>query len=167
MKEIARYFGQAVVYVLIMVVVGTFADTPAYQAFPDDQGFIRLTLSHGGRPRGGCRKQSAKELSKIAPNMRRKKLCSRERLPVLVKMTVDGKPVLSRLLQPTGIRNDGPVRLYEGVPVAAGRHEIALALRDSDRKEGFDYERKAVVDIRPGQNFVIQFRTEFGGFDLK
>ncbi len=167
MRPYARYLGQGSVYLVIVAIVGTLADTPAYRNFPEDQGMIRLTLSHGGKPKGGCRTQSAEELEKIAPNMRRKRLCSRERLPVLVEMTIDDRRVLSRVLQPTGIRKDGPVRLYEGIAVAAGRHRISLALRDSDRAKGFDYERRTVVDIRPGQNFVIRFRPEFGGFVFK
>ena len=39
-----------------------------------------------------------------------------------------------------------------------------LALRDSRRSEGFDYEREAEITLEPGQSFVVDFRAEMGGF---
>ena len=37
-------------------------------------------------------------------------------------------------------------------------------LRDSDREEGFDYKRDAIIELVPGQNLVVDFRSEMGGF---
>ena len=48
--------------------------------------------------------------------------------------------------------------------MAPGRHDLRLGLRDSARTSGFDYESELAVELRPGQNFVIDFRPEFGGF---
>ena len=43
----------------------------------------------------------------------------------------------------------------------------AERLRDSARSESFDYEREVEVDLVPGQNFVVDFRAEAGGFIFK
>ena len=46
----------------------------------------------------------------------------------------------------------------------AGRHELIARLRDSDRRDGFDYERTAMVELAPAQSVAIDFRPEMGGF---
>ena len=45
-----------------------------------------------------------------------------------------------------------------------GRHDLRLGLRDSARASGFDYESELAIELGPGQNFVIDFHPEFGGF---
>ena len=37
-------------------------------------------------------------------------------------------------------------------------------MRDSDRTEGYDYEREAVVELVPRQIFVIGFKADTGNF---
>lgn len=164
MLSALKLAGQAAVYAAIMAGLGYFSDTPAYRHFPADQALIKLALVHGGQSKGGCREPTAEELEKLAPNMRRKLVCARERLPVTVELEIDGTLLYSETLKPTGLRSDGPARLYQSFPVAAGEHTLAARLRDSDRAEGFDYQASSEVALRPGELFVVQFRAEGGGF---
>ncbi len=48
--------------------------------------------------------------------------------------------------------------------VEPGRHALSVRLRDSARESGFDYEKEATVELRPGENLVVDFRSELGGF---
>ena len=164
MLSAIKIAGQVAVYAAIMAVLGYFSDTPAYRHFPADQALIKLSLVHGGQSKGGCREPTPEELEKLAPNMRRKLICARERLPVTVQLELDGKVNFSETLKPTGLRSDGPARLYESFPVAAGPHALTARLRDTDRAEGFDYQAHSEVALRPGELFVVQFRAESGGF---
>ena len=164
MLSAIKIAGQLAVYAAIMAVLGYFSDTPAYRHFPAEQALIKLALVHGGQSKGGCRVPTPEELAKLAPNMRRKLICARERLPVTVELEIDGNVLYSQTLQPTGLRSDGPARLYERFPVAAGAHTLSARLRDSNRPEGFDYEASTEVTLRPRELFAIQFRAESGGF---
>jgi hypothetical protein len=164
MLSAIKIAGQVAIYAAIMAVLGYFSDTPAYRHFPVDEALMKVALVHGGQSKGGCREPTPEELEKLAPNMRRKLICERERLPVTVELELDGKVVFSGILKPTGLRSDGPARLYESFPVPIGPHAVAARLRDSDRAEGFDYEGRTEVVLRPGELFVVQFRTESGGF---
>lgn len=164
MLSAIKIAGQVVIYAAIMAVLAYFSDTPAYRHFPAEQALIKLALVHGGLSKGGCRRPTPEELEKLAPNMRRKIVCARERLPVAVELELDGKVIFSEILEPTGLRSDGPARLYERFPIAPGSHAVAARLRDSDRAEGFDYEAHTKVALRPGELFVVQFRPESGGF---
>jgi hypothetical protein len=164
MVRIAKYAGQALVLCAIGAFIAYFANAPAYQNFPAGDALIKLTFVHGGAHVGGCRERTVEELDDLAPNMRRPLICPRERLPVLVELDVDGTPVHRELVAASGLHSDGPAVYYESFPVPAGSHRIDVRLRDSDREEGFDYVAATDVMLAPAQLFVVQFRSEAGGF---
>jgi hypothetical protein len=164
--EPLRYFGQAVVYLLVAVVLGYFASAPSYIHLPPDQALIKLSFAHGAARKGECRRRTAEELARLAPNMRRPMECPRERLSVEVELLLDGAPLYRAVLPPTGLAGDGPSRVYRRFAVAPGPHRLMARLRDSSRTQGFDHEREAEIELAPGQNFVIDFRKDAGGFVL-
>ena len=162
-KPIA-YIGQIAVYAVIAVVLGYFSTSPAYEYFAGDKAQIALSFSHIGERVTPCRKLTREEIEAIAANMRRSEVCGRERLPVYVELLLGGARVYGASLEPTGLSRDGASQVHERFTVAPGRHELVVRLRDSDRTEGFDYVSSAVIELGPKQNFVVDFRAEFGGF---
>jgi hypothetical protein len=135
---------------------------PAYQGLPEGDALLKLSFSHGGAR--NCRELTEAELAKLPPNMRRREICDRKRLPVLVVLDIDGATAFSAELPPSGLSGDGPSRVYKKFVLPYGSHEIAVRLRDSGRAEGFDYASERKVDLAPGQNFVIDFSPVSGGF---
>lgn len=166
MPDFKHIIGQALAYAAIAVFIGVLATFPVYQPIPDDHALLKLSFTHAGQLVGECREMGAEEMAKLPPNMRRPRECPRERHPVYVELMMDGQPLLQRQLKPTGIWGDGAAVLYSRFSVPAGRHDIRMRLRDSGRSEGFDYERGAQIDLVPGQNFVVDFDKEAGGFRL-
>lgn len=162
--SIGRLIGQAIVYGLFALGIAYLATSPSYTYFDNARAQILVSFAHGGKAKGGCRKLTAKELANLAPNMRKKMLCSRERIPLVFEMTIDGKPAYAETLNPTGLRGDGPSRTYHKINVSAGSHRLVLKLRDTTRTEGFDYIRDAVVELTPGQNLAVDFKAAQGGF---
>jgi hypothetical protein len=71
------------------------------------------------------------------------------------------------VLQPTGFSRDGPSETYDKILVPAGPHHIEARLRDSKRRDGFDYEAVRDVDLQPFQNLAIDFKADRGGFVLR
>ncbi|MDJ0949194.1 MAG: hypothetical protein QNJ94_09750 [Alphaproteobacteria bacterium] len=167
MASAVKYGGQILVYAVIAAVLGYFSASPAFRHFPEDMALIKLAFAHGAKPKGKCRTLSAKEIAALPPNMRRPKICPRERLPVFVELELNGELIYRKALPPTGLHGDGPARVYEGFPVPAGRHALVVRLRDSDRSEGFDYVRATDVTLEPARKFVVDFRSELGGFIFK
>lgn len=164
MRDVLRYLGQAAVYGVVAVILGYFSVAPAYRYFAAESAQVKISFAYGAKPKGGCRRLTSAEIAELAPNMRRPTICPRERLPLLLEFELDGSKMISEWLPPTGVAGDGPSRVYRTFPVAAGRHHVIVRMRDTDRAEGFDYEREAVVELVPRQIFVIDFRADTGDF---
>jgi len=125
---------------------------------------LKLSFMHVGQRKVECRKLNAEEIARLPPNMRLTLDCPRERLPVLVELELDGKLMLRRELAASGLSHDRASSIYQKFVVAPGRHQVSARLRDSTRTEGFDYTRSTEVELKPRQNFVVDFRAEAGGF---
>jgi len=164
MNIVLRYAGQALVYLLFAAFLGYFASAPRFTHFPPDQALIKLSLAHGAKRKGGCRRFTQAELQALAPNMRRPMDCPRQRLPVFIELAIDGETRYSASVPPTGLSGDGPSRIYQRFAVSPGKHAIAARLRDSDRSEGFDYQMTSEVELTARQSLAIDFRQEMGGF---
>lgn len=156
--------GQALAYIAFVAFLGAFSASPSYTYLEPGQAMIKLSFSHAGDRIGECRRLSREEIAALPPNMRRTEDCPRRRLPVLVELELDGEVATRRLLPPSGLRGDGASSIYQRFPVAAGRHRIVARRRDTARTEGFDHEARHEVELAPGQNFVVDFKTEAGGF---
>ncbi|MGD2055832.1 MAG: hypothetical protein PVJ15_03425 [Gammaproteobacteria bacterium] len=164
MARIVPYLGQVIAYALFAVVIGYFATLPAYTHLQPGKAVIKLSFSHAGQHRGECRRLTQEELNKLPPNMRRPMDCPRERLPLLVELEMDGEILYRDRLPPSGLAGDGASTAYKKFPVDSGNHRLVARLRETDRANGFDYEKTARVTLAPQQNLVIDFRPELGGF---
>ncbi len=162
--EPRRIVAGGLVTLTVIALAALFSSWPTYRTIPEGTAMLRLAFSHGGVRGKHCRTLSPEEIAALAPNMRRKKICERRRPPVYVELDIDGRTVLARELPPTGLAGDGPSRVYEKFVLPAGEHRIAVRLRDTDRREGFDHVAERRVMLKPEQNFVIDFRPNAGGF---
>ncbi|MGD2083318.1 MAG: hypothetical protein PVF91_10145 [Chromatiales bacterium] len=164
MASALKYIGQAVAYALFAGVVGYFSTSPAYTHLEPGLAVIKLSFSHAAQHKGECRRLSSEEIAALPPNMRRPLDCPRERLPVVVELVLDGKVLYQDSLAPSGVAGDGASTAYMKFPVEAGAHHLVARLRDSDRPDGYDYEKEADIRLHERESLVIDFRPAQGGF---
>lgn len=158
--------GQVLTYMGAAVMLGYFSVSPTYTRLDPGTGVIKLSFSHAGEPETECRRLTQRQLDALAPNMRRPMDCPRRRVPLLVELELDGERIYRASLRPSGLAGDGASTVYQDFPVPAGRYEIAARLRDSRREQGFDWFMERTVEIGPGENLVIDFRANTGGFTI-
>lgn len=165
--RLAAWLGQFLLYVAFAGTIALFSRWPAYKQIAPDHALIKLSIVHDGQRLVACRKLSPAELAALPPNMRVPEVCPRERAPLLVEVDVDGKQVHRQQARPSGLSRDGPASLYLRLPVTAGRHALAVRLRDSARATGFDYQRQARVELQPSQILLIDFDSSMHEIQLK
>lgn len=164
MNRALRAAAQAAVLGGLAALIGTLSDWPKVTHFPAGQALVKLSFTHAAERRGGCRRLTPEEIAKLPANMRKLEECPRERLPVEVELVIDDRTAFQASLPPTGLAGDGPSRVYHRFAMPAGPHRLTVRLRNTARTTGYDYERETSIVLRPGQNFVIDFRAETGGF---
>ena len=164
-RSLLAYALQAVAYAAFVAFVGYFSTSPPYEALPEGQALVRLSLRHTGQPKEPCRERSAEELAKLAPNMRAASVCPRARADVVVSVAMDGRPLFDVTAAPTGLSRDGASTIYRRVTVPAGRHRFEARLADTvDGAPAHTVDR--TVDLPPGRVLVIDFDAEAGGFQF-
>jgi hypothetical protein len=164
MTKALRLVGQFIVIVALFAAVATISNWPAYRTLPPDHAVIMLSFVHGADRQAECRRLTPAEIAKLPPNMRRTQDCPRGRRPIYVELDVGDQKAFQASLAPTGIAGDGPSKVYQRFVVPAGEYDVAVRMRDTPRKEGFDHESKARVALANDQMLVIDFRAESGEF---
>ena len=164
MSAILRIGGQFLVIVALFAAVAAFSNHPIYRQIPPGSGIVMLSFVHGSDRRAECRRLTPEEIAKLPPNMRRVEDCPRRRRPIDVELEIDGHTIYRASLRPSGIAGDGPSRVYERFVLPAGRHDLAVRMRDTRRTEGFDHEKSGVVELAPDQLYVIDYRAASAEF---
>jgi hypothetical protein len=159
MPRFPQLVAQAVAYGAFAASIGYLSASPTYRHADPDAAMISLVVSHATRRVGACRKMSPEELAQVARNMRRAEECPRARHDLHLEMLLDGELLFSGDARPAGLWKDGPAAIYAKIPVAAGAATLVVRMRDSGRTEGFDAEHAALIELRPRQNFVVDFTT--------
>lgn len=163
MIKALRIVAQLALYVPLMALIAYFSSYPRFSPIKEGEALLRLSFIHAAERIQPCRRRSPDELAKLAPNMRAAQDCPRERAALLVELDVDGATVLRRSLAPSGLKRDGNAALYHRLPLPAGRHRIAVRLRDR-AEGGFNYAREETVELAPGRSLLIDFAATQGGF---
>ncbi|MBE2263241.1 MAG: hypothetical protein IAE92_10900 [Burkholderiaceae bacterium] len=154
---------QALAYLAFAAFIGYFSISPAYRQLEDDQAVLKLSFSHPAQLRHECRERSEAELAKLAPNMRTRQDCPRERSDVLVELDIDGQQLFKVKTPPLGLRKDGAATVYRRLAIPAGQHRISARLADGP--DGlFNYHFEQEVDLKPGQVLIVDFLAGSGGF---
>jgi ferredoxin/coenzyme F420-reducing hydrogenase delta subunit/cytochrome b len=159
-----RIAAQAASLAVVMVAVGYLATTPAYSYLPEGQGVLQLSVRHAGQPLKPCRRHTPEELAKLPFNQRTATTCERGRWPVRIEVDLDGRPLYRGTHEPAGLWSDGPSGAHASFRIPAGRHVIDARLRDDGRAGEFDFVARREVEIAAGENLVVEFRADRGGF---
>ncbi len=167
MNRLRQIAGQLTAYSIMIVMIGYFSASPAYVRLAPDQAVIKLSFSHSGKPMGACRERSDEELAKLAPNMRERIVCPRERYSVSIELMLDGKLMYRDTLPPSGLRRDSASSVYKRFTVKAGRHFLKVRLGDRSPENGYTSTFEQVVELRPSQVVVIDFDEGTNNFVLK
>ena len=163
MTKPISWVGQILLYALFALIIGHFSTSPPYRHLAPDQALIKLSFSHHGKLVSECRRRSAEELAKLAPNMRAPMDCKRERSPVTVEIDIDGAPAYRHVAMPSGLSKDGASTAYQRFTLVAGTHRLAVRLNDDAHQGSFAYQREEAVTLNPGQVLVIDFNAEKDG----
>lgn len=162
-RKVLRYALQVVAYGAFAAFIGYFSTSPPYRLRGEGNAIVKLSFSHAAQLEYPCRTRTDAELAKLAPNMRTKMDCRRERAPVTVELDMDGKALYRITTQPTGLHQDGSATVYRRLEIPAGRHVFHARMADGPDKS-FKYSRDIDLELAPGEVLIVDFLAGDGGF---
>ena len=157
MNDGLRYLGQAVLFAGFIAVLGYLSTEPSYRFLSPENAVIKLTVNHGGKIKGDCRKPTAEETVGYPKNMIPLEICPRERSPVKLAMLLDGKKMYDGVLMPSGLREDGSSSAYQRFNVPVGSHELDIRMNDDVRVTGYTHQQRFKIDLVSAQVLVVNF----------
>lgn len=131
-----------------------------YRTQHDAQPTLVVSFNHGGE-RVGQQSMSKEEAAKRLPHMRNQVNLTRERVPVRLRVSVDGIVLHERAYPAKGLSHDGPSLALERFPVAPGIHDVTVALDDTG-DGSFARVWQGRQEFTAGRNRLILFETKSG-----
>ncbi|MCA9942933.1 MAG: 4Fe-4S binding protein [Anaerolineales bacterium] len=108
-------------------------------------GQIRLVINHGGAVVASSSDLSADVLAGLPENVDPVQLLGGERLPVRLRLAVDGEVVLENSYEARGLRHEGSIYGLESWWVAPGEHAVSVWLMDDETEWRLVFE--GTVDV--------------------
>ena len=105
------------------------------------------------------------ELAGRLPHMRAQVNVTRERVPVRLRVQVDGRTVHDRAYQAKGLSRDGPSIAVARLPVAGGTHQVRIDLADTANPDQWTQQWSDQVTFEEDRVRVVLFETK-AGFSL-
>ncbi len=102
--------------------------------------------------------QSANDGDELLPHMRGAATLQRVRVPVRMRIEINGKEVLNRTYQPGGLFHDGASLAIETLPLQPGTHRIRIAIGDSPNPQEWNYvTEKQLEVVQNNRRHVVLF----------
>lgn len=154
--SLLRGLGQAATWSAFAALVGALATGPGFAPLGEDQALLKFSLAHLSERLVPCRRLSEAERQALPPTRRVYEVCERPRAPTVIELRLDGELLVSRRIDPAGLRNDGRSYYLDSFPVPAGEQLLELRLRDTPRESGFDLERRMTLRLAPGEVALVE-----------
>ncbi len=130
---------------------------------PDSRPELVVTARLVGRLVERCRELSPRERAELPPHMRRTRRCERRRAAVRLRVTLDGRTLVRRRLEPSGLWRDGPSVALLRFRLAPGTHRIQVELDPSDEEPpGWPLRFERSERLRRGERLVVSYDGEHG-----
>jgi hypothetical protein len=141
-----------------------------WAASPPGAALLKLAFRHVATRADAAAVLSREELEKLPRHMRPPGgagVGAGPRRDTVLRVMLDGRPLLERGYRPSGLRHDGPTFVYEELPLSPGRHRLEATLAESSRPpdpggvaSAVERRLTADVEVRPEQVLLLELSAE-------
>lgn len=116
----------AILVALATLLLGAASRAP-WSASADDGALLRLSWRAQSEATEECRPLTEQEKADLPVHMQVPEVCETRSVPYLLQVRIDGSEVLADTVYGAGAREDRPISVFREIPLAAGRHAVAIA----------------------------------------
>ena len=151
-----------------------FSTSPVLKMHDENEAMLILDFKHSTAKKHECDEaELAKFVESISDrpaHMRRnaaKQCSSRDRVPMYVTMSLDGKVIVDETIMPAGLNEDGPAFIHHRKVVPSGEHSIKIVMKDGRIHNGKDfYDLEGVYNIPARKNILVDFNFTDKAFEV-
>ena len=140
-----------------------FSNLP-YRTPHSSQPELVVSFNHSGALME-ARTLTKEELANRLPHMRAQVNVTRKRVPVRLRVLVDGQTAFDQSFQPKGLSHDGPSMAVARLHVSPGPHHVRVELADTADPGQWTKQWNETVEFQESRNRVVLFDTK-AGFSL-
>ncbi len=115
---------------------------------PRGDALIRLSWRVRSVRTRECHRLTPAELAALPAHMREPEVCEGKLAPYALELTVDGRTLERSLVAGAGARQDRPLYVYRDLPVAPGRHHLAVRFARRGGEEDDERENELAAPRR-------------------
>jgi ferredoxin/coenzyme F420-reducing hydrogenase delta subunit len=159
-SSIKRWLAAAVLALVLGVLTAAVSVLP-YRTPHSEAPELIVSFKHHGEILDP-RKLTKEELARRLPHMRAQVNVTRERVPVRLRVQVDGRVVHDQTYAAKGLSKDGPSIAVARLAVTPGRHEVSVEIADTADPERWTRTWSQTVEFKERRRSVVLFDAKTG-----
>ena len=160
---------KAALIVSFFLIPAYFHSDSSYSFYPGNPASIKVAFKHTGKrvvdcDEAGLIKSEGERYREILKGNKGVRMditkltgCPRERHPVTVNLTLDGKTILSKSYPATGLKKDMASYVSEEFMLDPGEYSVTATLTESGNPDEPDFTLKEKVTLKPYGIRLIRF----------
>jgi ferredoxin/coenzyme F420-reducing hydrogenase delta subunit len=154
-----RWVG-ALILAVIMGGLTLLGSRMTYRTAHDSRPALVVSFNHGGE-RVSQHSLSKEDAAKRLPHMRNQVNLTRERVPVRLRVTVDGAVLHEAAYEAKGFSHDGPSLALERFGLAPGNHDVVVEIADT-ADGSWTKNWHGPLEFTDGRSRVVLFAIKSG-----
>lgn len=153
-------YGVTLLILVIFGMVSWFFSEVSYRPPQTIETELVVSFSHPGQ----YKKQTSPkgDQKDLLPHMRGASQSQRTRVPVRMRLFVDGKKVLEKSYAPHGLFQDSASVAIEHLSLKPGKHQIRIQIGDSEKESRWNYTGEKVMEFKRLERRVVLFGKSKG-----
>jgi hypothetical protein len=146
------------------IIIFLFSTSPSYEYNKKKEAALVVSFKKSSERMRLCDEKELNAFKQKADKRRKhmqsalRECGSRERLPIRLKVWLDDKETLDKIIYPTGFRNDGITYAYEYFTISAGMHRVKVAAVDyRERENDFSHVIEKEIIFKRRQIVLIDY----------
>ncbi|MDH5637160.1 MAG: hypothetical protein OEZ04_01565 [Nitrospinota bacterium] len=167
MKKRKITFSGGIMLFMPVVFIYLFSTWPSYEFYKPDESQLLVSLKKRTEKSHLCdEKEREAFMEEIASKPKHMQVVHREcgsrgRVPLELKIWLDGKESLTKVIKPAGLRSDGVVFVYEKFTFQSGPHDIKITMRDfKDDPNMKVHVFQEHIDFQPRKVTLVTYTPE-------
>lgn len=155
-SKVMAGFAATIVGLFVACLIALGSDLPYATETPENSSLV-VSFRHPGQVSEVVKTLSKEELEDTPVHMRQAELRERRRMPVRIRVKVDGKTVLEKSFSPKGVWGDGPSVAVESITVPQGNHRVEIAVGDGSDEDEWQFTDEQSIHFTNTARRVLLF----------